>query len=222
MTANNDHHAMHLLLERLVCDELEDADRRRILDWLEGDSGRWRLCGLAFLESQVWSRGLRELPEPSVTAAPRTIEKAALRCPTRYAQAAAIALSLLVAFVLGLSAERMFLPGIALPPPVGKGLPVHEAGKSNSSTAKPVMASIDVQPGLSAAMARLQVPVVPKTLPDEGSAPQVPEHIRRQWARRGYDVSVERRYVLAHLPDGERVMVPVEQLSLSRLPYRYN
>ncbi len=46
------------LIDRLVCGEIDEPARGRLLAWLEEQPTRWRLCGLAFLETQVWSHAL--------------------------------------------------------------------------------------------------------------------------------------------------------------------
>ena len=40
--------------------------------------------------------------------------------------------------------------------------------------------------------------------------------------RRGYKVSFERRYLFARLPDGQQVVVPVEQLHVNAIPSNIN
>jgi len=52
-----------LLLDRLVCGELDEPSRGRLLQWLEADPLRWRAAGLAFLEAQAWSQALGEWPK---------------------------------------------------------------------------------------------------------------------------------------------------------------
>lgn len=48
------------LIDRLVCSEIDDAARGRLIAWLEAEPTRWRLCGLAFLEAQMWQEAFRE------------------------------------------------------------------------------------------------------------------------------------------------------------------
>src|SRR5260370_29754437 len=50
------------LLDRLVCGELDELPRGRLLEWLDEDPLRWRACGLAFLEAQTWSQALGQWP----------------------------------------------------------------------------------------------------------------------------------------------------------------
>src|SRR5262245_30677905 len=62
---NTESSEMGTLIDRLVCGDIEECDRERLVKWLEEDPVRWRLCGLAFLESQLWSFALRTWPEAS-------------------------------------------------------------------------------------------------------------------------------------------------------------
>src|ERR1043165_9690073 len=56
------------LLDLLVCGDLGEAARQRVLEWLEEDPVRWRLCGLAFLEAQTWSEALGQWPPQASTS----------------------------------------------------------------------------------------------------------------------------------------------------------
>src|SRR5262245_58950532 len=49
------------LVDRLVCGELDETARGRVLAWLEEEPARWRVCGLAFLEAQTWSQALKDV-----------------------------------------------------------------------------------------------------------------------------------------------------------------
>ena len=86
---------------------------------------------------------------------------------------------------------------------------------------EPVLASLDVHAGGRFGMtAPIRIPVAPADA-DVGKdqsarrTVEIPEYIRQQWERRGYKVSLERRYVFARLPDGRQVAVPVEQVHVN-------
>ncbi|MGH8631485.1 MAG: hypothetical protein ACREU7_12080, partial [Burkholderiales bacterium] len=49
---------MRCRIDALVCGELAEEERRDLLAWLDADASRWRMCGLAFLEAQLWERAL--------------------------------------------------------------------------------------------------------------------------------------------------------------------
>jgi len=44
----------------------------------------------------------------------------------------------------------------------------------------------------------------------------------KQWERRGYKVSLERRYLFARLPDGQQVAVPIEHVHVNPIPVSIN
>jgi hypothetical protein len=61
------------------------------------------------------------------------------------------------------------------------------------------------------------MPAGSETSQPAGRSAAIPEYVRRQWERRGYRLTVERRYVFANLPDGAQVVVPVDQVQLNRV-----
>lgn len=112
-------------IDRLVDDELSQAERRAIIERLERLPDGWRRCALAFLEAQCWRRAIAP-EEPCESAATPgaglTVEGAPLAAETRVAPrrptitrrqpsspsasrplrtALAMAASFLVAFALG-------------------------------------------------------------------------------------------------------------------------
>src|SRR5579872_1449138 len=105
------------LLDRLVCGELDEGARRRLLAWLEAEPLRWRLCGVAFLEAQTWSQAFGELPRgdydlrrdtvhPAIcTAAPRVSDRRHRTAVGPLGLAA-----LLIAFGLGLALRDVVVP----------------------------------------------------------------------------------------------------------------
>ena len=61
--------------------------------------------------------------------------------------------------------------------------------------------------------AQIQVPV---TTADRvrHDAPAISDYDRKQWEKRGFEVTEERRYLPARLPDGREVVVPVSKVNL--------
>jgi len=55
--------------DRLVDNELSEAERRELLTGLDDEPGGWRRCALAFLESQCWKAAFRSVAKES--ASPR-------------------------------------------------------------------------------------------------------------------------------------------------------
>src|SRR5262245_14369412 len=101
------------LVDRLVCGELDEPARGRLLAWLEEDARRWRLCGLAFLEAQAWSKTLGEWPagegaivSPPPASAPATTGRAA-RSRRAVVRRTLVAAGILAAFALGLAIGRL-------------------------------------------------------------------------------------------------------------------
>jgi hypothetical protein len=101
-------------LDRLVDDELDDAERQALLLRLEADLANWRDCALAFLEAQSWRKSMRTLL-PAVpadrtiraianppTVVSRSPEVARIAPRGRLPATALITVGLLLAFVSGL------------------------------------------------------------------------------------------------------------------------
>jgi len=220
---------MHRLLERLVAGDLDEADRARVLTWLDADPGRWRLCGLAYLEAQTWSETLGawmsgdrtqvELPAPQCTDhCPRPRRRLSV------ARATALVTAVVVAFTAGVITRGMWTsPGTGHEPSTtitedNPSVPVPERVQS-SQAAGPLMATVSLPAAASGVpAAEVRFPVVkggsaPSS--DETALTQLPDDVRRKWERRGYKFDAERRYLLARLPDGEQVAVPVERLLVS-------
>lgn len=212
------------LLDRLVCGELEEAARRQLLAWLEEDHGRWRLCGLAFLEAQTWSQVLGAWPADGSLErrSPIRHEHSVLstqypngRRRRRFAAAfgAALAACVLVAFGLGFALHAAIsAPGLASEP---SQPPAAEPGRRSGT----VLAAFNVQssPGLPEAP-QVHIPVAPSSPLGESRIEEIPDYVRRQWERQGYQLSLQRRYLFAKLPDGQQVVVPVEQILFNHVP----
>lgn len=124
---NNDDH----LLDLLVDDELDETQRRDVLNWCQREPDGWRRCALAFLEAQSWRRELgglvrgARLPEPTAEAHPAPVRvspapvEPARRFNARWSVQSffvplAMAACFLLAFGLGL-AMRRGLPGTGRP-----------------------------------------------------------------------------------------------------------
>jgi hypothetical protein len=246
------------LLDRMVCGDLDEVARRRLVEWLEEDPSRWRLCGLAFLEAQTWSETLGQWLRPGTantadqagsenSRRPADPAASTRRTPAVPAasepfmdrrrtilRAVAVA-TVVVAFGLGLALRDVVDPPKPHDRPVAGDA---SSGTNNRNIApqddgaartdEPVLASLDVQAGGRFGMtAPIRIPVAPADadVGEDQSARrimEIPEYIRQQWERRGYKVSLERRYVFARLPDGRQVAVPVEQVHVNPVPVSIN
>lgn len=203
------------LIDRLVDDELNSADRRQLLSRLDSEPDGWRRCALAFLEAQCWRGSLAPL------AGTRTVEEAgstpskSIRISRRsWATRMAMAACLLLAFALGWASA----PGS---PNVG---PNDDATASGAlPIAKPTdratiadrdrgSANQDEHPlNVSAAPRAIGVsaPVASSATLSAAS----PDRLRRQLERQGYAIETQRPLTaLVKLRDGRRVAVPVEQV----------
>jgi len=225
-------------IDRLVCGEIDESSRRTVLTWLEDDPARWRMCGLAFLEAQAWSGALGDWSHP-VSSVPAPVvelrgrQSAGPKRPGRV-RALFAAAAVAVAFVAGILLRDVVIP---VQPAAGPAL-VHEIKSKNpvptadensdavQANREPILAEVEMQTtgGLGPG-APIRIPVIPaRAGANDVQEPrsEIPEYVRQQWERRGYDVSVERRFLLAKLPGGQQVAVPVEQLRLNPKPIHIN
>jgi hypothetical protein len=232
MTTDNDTNEIEMqgLLERLVASELDEANRARVLAWLDADAGRWRLCGLACLEAQTWSETIGawtsgETMRGAAAISPVQVHHSRERRIDSPLRMAALAAGLLIAFSAGLLARGM----VARPGPnqasadsvivestlPGSGVETVEA----AAPGEPLMATVSLpSAAVGTPSAEVRFPVVKGdavSRDHEPVLPELPDYVRRQWERRGFKFDAERRFLLARLPDGEQVAVPIERLLVS-------
>jgi len=206
------------LLDRLVCGELDEETRGAVLNWLDANPGRWRQCGLAFLEAQTWSRALSTQPSAKIEEVIQNTDVTTTNMQPRKRRrltVASLAACVLVAFGCGFVANHALnltewhtLGQITRSEP--QAARIKDSHRANQQT-EPLLASIAMQPTSAASgNAVLQIPVAPAIQTKNPTA--IPDYVRSQWERQGYQLSVERRYVLGNLPDGEQIAVPVERV----------
>jgi hypothetical protein len=109
----------------------------------------------------------------------------------------------LAAFAAGLVSGRLW-PAMT-PVPGQFAQPVR-------SIDEPLVATVSVPTNLDPRVkAELSLPVAP---PDKDVAPgsSIPDYVRQQWERRGFELVEEVRYLPAKLPDGRQVMVPITKV----------
>lgn len=210
-------------IDRLVSGDLHEPERLELLAWLDAEPGRWRRCGRAFLESQVWREAFAEMEFASVTAAAaapaQPIEVAPhepvarrSRWPTwRPAVSAAV-----VACVFGcgwwsgqLANQR---PGPAGNSEVNSGL-VAAVAQPKSANAVATRVVLEERP----MDCEFTLPMLGAGLPAEHWARQVsvPGYIKSQWGNQGYQVSEKRQFVPMELADGRQVVVPINHVTLT-------
>lgn len=224
-TNNTSDTALQAQLDRLVSGDLPPAERRSLLAWLDEEPSRWRMCGLAFLEAQNWTEALETLGEGSRdSAAPLSgaasknerkkqivDRKPALRL---LAAAASVLLALTCGIVIGRrwDARAPAAPAIANFPHETSPMPRQESSKRGQVQLATVSLPTDLSPNVAALV---QLPVKTATAGD--AAPQassIPDHIRKQWERRGFELKEERRFLPARLADGREVVVPVNEVQV--------
>lgn len=214
-------------LDRLVSGDLDESLRCDLLAWLDLNPSCWRDCAMAFLEAQVWHESAaismagvelgEHLPRDSGRVpSPRSVEPAAAHRIVRAGRVAAwsslglLAASLLLAFALGMTARdwrKTSKPGRI----------AEEDSAPGPATPMAVMATVGLSNGGGTAFpAELRIPVVPVSNPaTPPTGPPLSDYERQKWQRRGYSIERERRFLPAQLPDGTKVVLPVEQLKAS-------
>ena len=172
-----------LMLDRLVDGELDDRRRAALLAGLEVEPNGWRRCALAFLEAQAWQRAL---PRPGVDVRETGINEPGRRAPMRLramTRFTGMAAAILLAFAAGFITRSRSGPGAGI-------------------------AGGDAAPVPPVALAPADAPVIPA-----GAAPApaaIPDYVRRQLERQGYEVQGDRKLVSVALKDGRQMTVPVE------------
>jgi len=206
-----------LWLDRLACGELDEQTRGSLLAWLDTEPLRWRACALALLEVQTWHEALepREATERVEIRRPELqLTESPTRSPsrqTKWIPAAVLSASVLIAFSLGALSRSWMTPDGAL---VEKKQQVGSEPGEPAISSGPLMATVALKPELHAGVSgTLRIPVRSVGNQDEtSSAPSISEYDRQKWERRGYQLIKERRFLPAELPDGRKVVVPMEQV----------
>lgn len=202
-------------IDRLVDGCLDDAERRELLIRLDGDPDGWRRCALGFLEDQVWRSALTSpviAPAGSAQVSPASTGPRRSRVPLRRLSIAASVLAATFAAGLGVGGASLGRGPIAvarpeaLPAKAPRPDPIREVGSialvdGSSGEAAPDRIPILAGPGLDERWLRDQ-------------PPSVPEYLRAQWERQGYQVEQRRRLVSVVLQDGRRVSIPVDEVAL--------
>jgi hypothetical protein len=206
-------------IDRLVAGELADADRRELLIQLDNDPDGWRRCALAFLEDQAWRSAITCAGVPASETGPVPASLPRSPRPRLSIRRLSIAATVLAAtFAAGLVLGGASRGGGAIkigptgvianhpstsPPSAG---PIREVGWINlvdrsSGESPPQRVPILSGPGLD-----------DHWLSQQPSS--VPEYVRAQWERQGYQVEEHRRLVSVQLEDGRRVSIPVDEVAL--------
>jgi len=224
------------LLDRLATGDLDGPSRRELFAWLDREPTLWRRCALALLEAREleqalgdwkaesnldhvsrprqghrYSEGVSRPGTDSQPAAPGlALPLVQARCWR--AHPLALAASMLVAFGLGMTIRG---DGIA-PQAI---LNTRPDSAQTAPPAKPephdraLVAAADQAQSRDHDQADQVRNVSGGSMPE--SAESVPAYVRSQLERRGYRVDSRHGVVPVSLPDGRRVMVPVDQLQFN-------
>jgi len=223
------------LLDRLVDGELAEAERRKLLVSLDQRPSGWRQCALAFLEAQSWRDLLgvaadesaaapvasaaaepsQESPLESVPSESSAIvvpaSTARRRSPSRrWLWIAEMAASFLVAFSLGIWLRGGFTTTTTARTP-NSFSPSDPGGNGETRAVEMVVQ------GAGGKTETMQVPVVPNNRLEwwqSQPAATVPDEVRRAVERSGGQIRQERKYFPVGLPDGRRILVPIDQIDM--------
>jgi hypothetical protein len=229
------------VLDRLVDGELGQHERRELLASLDDEPGAWRQCALTFLEAQNWRLQLsRFASEPlvaQVTATPRdaVVPPALPAQPSRSGSLGtilAIAASLLVAFGIGTRFPSFADDGTGRSALVAKQ---NDAGNEQAGgTPAKESSQHDSRPELNETAAPLQTLTLQPTGDDHGEPIELPliesdadgviaasaqpsalsGSLISQFEKDGFVVDRQQRLWPVDLPDGRRVLVPVEEVDI--------
>jgi len=220
----------------LVDGELDEQSRRRLLGGLDDRPGGWRRCALAFLEAQAWRQefgALGRKPASSVTA-PQTAASATSRPRRRLGRGSAI-LGMAASFLLAAGLTSLVQdfrragidlgggPGLGVADMMG-GAPGMPASGQAGRFIFPQGSGSDVHlsnlrgRGPDGSVQTATLPAVPRNELDERWVrelpPAIPPELRESFERAGHEVRPSRRLVPFQMPDGRRVVFPVDQLDV--------
>lgn len=205
------------LIDRLVDGECDEDERRALLLRLDAEPDGWRRCALAFLEDQAFRSALAGPASPIPLVAPEPV-RPAIRRPSwrlpRWAIAAClIAATFAVGFALGGASRGGRSVEVAR---THDPRPDRDRETPGGAIRKVGWASLRVDAGGEEAVRRVPILAGPgldeKWLESRPSA--VPEYIRAQWERDGYQVAERRQLLSLNLDDGRRMAIPVEDVEL--------
>jgi hypothetical protein len=172
-------------IDRLVDGELDPVSRRDLLLRLDASPDGWRRCALAFLEAREFAEVARAWTREHAAPAVSRVE------PRRRPSAAIWAMA---ASVLGLA----FLSGFAARGWATSAVAVRSDPPRLLAETKPARPA-EVETSLPA----------PDTSLASATPPGLPEYVKAQWSRLGYQVEPSRR-VISIEEGGRRETFPVD------------
>lgn len=223
-----DEETARIWIDQMVANELNEAERMVLIQWLEGSQERWRDLGLAFLEAQVWGNCFAKLESetrvaPSVIAVP--VET---RRRHKMGVVLLIAASLLFTFFCGFkwaqlnSVDRWANQSAELSGEAGSL--AQQSGSladtvprpaATSSTSRLQQLTFEIEGYGNSAGTREKIRVPMQAIASIPQAHDRVERVMRSFEDRGFAVKTEQRYLPATLPNGKTVMFPVDRLMAS-------
>ena len=220
--------------DRLVDGAMTTAEYKSFLASLEDEPGGWRRCAMAFLEAQAWGKecsAIRRVDEESAPRAKELVELRREKTPSfpSFASLFAAAVSVLLAFGLGMTMQNQFFAPQAVPtrsagqnPSGDLGAPPRMAADANTEEDLEIAAMKLVIDG--AGNQEVVVPVI-----SDGSAggetlvetePVIPDSVLRALRMRGHDIRRQQEFIPVPTGDGRHVIFPVEQYQITPVSSR--
>ncbi len=224
------------VLDRLVDGELGTQQRQRLLATFDDEPGAWRSCALAFLEAQSWRLQLSRVASEPILAeitAPRRAAAAERRTP--WALWVAVAASVLVAFALGTRfpfarPANDVAPASVAAAPHGKVPPRqdthaevpanHAALATNDapSDEPAVPETLTLTPLGGDGGQAIELPIVESDAVSAVAASEEPSTFSnafiQQFEQDGFEVNRQQQLWPVELPDGRRVLLPIEEVDI--------
>ena len=218
------------LLDRLVDDELDEAQRRTLLASFERKPEGWRRCALAFLEAQCWRRELRGMasekpgraaPARQLAPSPQAPLPAPPPVPRRNTQwrttALAMAAGILVA--LGLSYEFRFGSFSGSSSSNSSSLTQAGLGTGRSSASNDPWRVVTLTGSDASGVPQsVRLPAQERRQLDanswQGEAGSIPPEIAQALKDSGHEIQQSRQLMPVPLQDGRKLVVPVDQVDV--------
>jgi hypothetical protein len=219
--------------DRLVDGELTEEERRELLASLDDESGGWRRCALAFLQSQCWRDSFAAMMRQGI---PGTADVKATRAshspwPGRLGTILAMAASFLVALWVGSLLQQARVGHFAAPSgPMGEVARTVSGreqpdrslagGAPNAPSASSPwrMVTVSSPAGSPRPGASVSLPAVERDNVDEhwlrSLPPAMSDNVVQAFNRTGHQVEQHRELVPVPLQDGRQVVVPVDQVDV--------
>lgn len=204
-------------IDRLVDGDCDEAERRALILRLESEPDGWRRCALAFLEDQAWRSALggpvAAVPLVRQSPAPSRIRRSVAIVGRLAMAAGLIAATIAVGFTLGGASQGRKPIEVVRSQDPG---PSREPAEADDVIREVGWASLKVGAAGEETVRRIPILAGPgldeRWLESRPSA--VPDYVRAQWERGGYQVAERRQLLSLNLNDGRHLAIPVEDVEL--------